>query len=267
MSHTDKLNSAQSLFVAWHTEQPMPRWSPVGRVDALRQANGKRLYRFRYTQGARLTEGFRPFDGMLDLEASYHSEELFPMLANRLLPRSRPEYKAFLRWNGFDPADPPEPLVLLQRSEGIKKTDAIEVFPVPVPDNTGCYLNFFFVHGMRFQLTNPATAAVVTSLHGGDRLTLRREPENPVDPFAIAIEAQGAPLGYAPRYLAHELTRLMRECPNDSVRVFVHRVNPDAPFQQRLLCRMQACWPDGFQPCSGEEFQLITDLACPAAVG
>jgi hypothetical protein len=34
-------------------------------------------------------------------------------------------------------------------------------------------------------------------------------------------------------------------------------VNRDAPLQQRLLCRMQSCWPDDFQPCSGHEFQPI----------
>ena len=62
------------------------------------------------------------------------------LLANRVLSASRPKYADFLRWHGFDPADPPEPLLLLQRSEGIKKTDAIEVFPCPVPDDQGCYL-------------------------------------------------------------------------------------------------------------------------------
>ena len=250
-----------SLFVAWHSEQPSPRWGPIGRVDALRVSATETRYRFCYTQGARLIEGFRPFDGMEDLEVIYHSDKLLPMLANRVLSESRPEYADFLRWHGFDPADPPEPLLLLQRSEGIKKTDAIEVFPCPVPDDQGCYLNFFFVHGMRFHLNNPEVAATVAKLHPGDRLTLRCEPDNPEDPFAVAIDAGGIPIGYAPRYLAHDVTRLMRECPEGSVQLFVQRVNPDAPFQQRLLCRMRGCWPTGFRPCTGPEFELIPELA------
>ena len=153
------MKPTQSIFVAWHTELPRPRWGPVGRVDSIESIDaGSRglSYRFCYTNGAKTLEGFRPFDGMEDLDEVYHSESLFPMLVNRLLPKSRPEYKDFLRWNDFDPADPPEPLLLLQRSEGIKKTDSIEVFPCPVPDNQGCYLNFFFVHGMRFHLNNQA---------------------------------------------------------------------------------------------------------------
>jgi len=198
---------------------------------------------------------------MEDLDSVYQSDTLFPMLLNRLLPKSRPEYNDFLRWNDFDPADPPEPLVLLQRSEGIKKTDAIEVFPCPSPDPQGCYLNFFFVHGTRFHLNKRETEEVVSLLHGNDRLSLRCEPDNPEDPFAVAIDCGNVPIGYAPRYFAHDFTRLMRECPSDSVKLFVQRVNPEAPFQQRLLCRMQACWPANFTPCSGPEFSEIPQLS------
>jgi hypothetical protein len=64
-------------------------------------------------------------------------------------------------------------------------------------------------------------------------------------------------LGYVPRYLAHDVWELFQSCESKFVNVFVHRVNRDAPLQQRLLCRMHACWPEGFQPCSGEEFQPI----------
>jgi hypothetical protein len=64
-------------------------------------------------------------------------------------------------------------------------------------------------------------------------------------------------LGYVPRYLAQDVWKLFQECHPDFIRVFVHRVNNDAPLQQRLLCRMHACWPTGFEPCRGEEFQPI----------
>jgi hypothetical protein len=43
------------------------------------------------------------------------------------------------------------------------------------------------------------------------------------------------------------------------IKMFVHRVNKDAPLQHCLLCRMQTRWPADFQPCSGEEFQPIPD--------
>ena len=65
--------------------------------------------------------------------------------------------------------------------------------------------------------------------------------------------------GCVPRYLAHDVWKLFQSCEPDLIQVFVHRVNTDAPLQQRLLCRMHACWPDGFQPCSSEEFHPIPE--------
>src|SRR3546814_11059461 len=61
------------------------------------------------------------------------------MLTNRLLSRSRPEYEAWLTWSGFDPKDPPEPLAVLGVTEGIRQTDALEVFPRPLPDAQANY--------------------------------------------------------------------------------------------------------------------------------
>ena len=106
-------------------------------------------------------------------------QKLLPVLKNRLLSESRPEYRRFLEWSGFNPDDPPEPLLLLGVSEGIRKTNAITVFFKPAPDSHGCYRNFFFVHGIRYK---PKSTELITNLHSGDRLTMRPEPANPVDP-------------------------------------------------------------------------------------
>ncbi len=239
-----------SLFVAWHTNQEPAVWGPVGRLSF---ANGS--FQFCYTQGAKSLPGFAPFDGMSDITEVYESESLFPLFENRLLPKSRPEFRSYLEWSGFNPDEPPEPLLLLGRTEGRKQTDAVELFPQPVPDSHGCYINFFFVHGVRYHLPN--AGPVLEALHIGDRLELRRQPLNPGDMNAVAIFAHGTPLGYVPRYLAGDITRLIDECPEREVRLTVHRVNVDAPMQQRLLCRLNACWPDGFHPCEGEMFQTI----------
>ena len=104
-------------------------WSPIGRLEF-----DDGIYRFVYTKGARTATGFTPFSGMEDLEEIYDSNELFPVFANRLLPHSRPEYEAYLRWSGFDPANPPDPIAVLGVTEGIRRTDMIELFPCPVPD-------------------------------------------------------------------------------------------------------------------------------------
>jgi len=87
----------------------MARWATVARLDCMQTEDATKLYRFAYTNGARSVDGFIPFDGMEDLEAIYESANLFPLFHNRLLPKSRPEYRQFLEWNGFDPDDPPDP--------------------------------------------------------------------------------------------------------------------------------------------------------------
>ena len=80
---------------------------------------------------------------------STNRETYFPLFKNRLLPKSRPEHRVCLEWSGFDPDDPPEPLMLLGRTEGRKQTDSVEIFPQPIPDGRGCYVNCFFAHGVR----------------------------------------------------------------------------------------------------------------------
>jgi len=243
-----------ALLVASRSADPgKGGWSPIGRLQF---ENG--VYRFVYTQGARTAQGFMPFTGMEELGAIHESQELFPIFANRLLPESRPEYEAYLRWSGFDPASQPDPIAVLGVTEGIRRTDMIELFPCPVPDEAGCYMNKFFLHGLRYM--PEAARARVLVLKPEERLYPVLDFCNPADTNAVAlrtVEGDRLILGYVPRYLAHDAWNLFQKCDPDFIEVYVHRVNPDAPLQQRLLCRMHACWPEDFQPCSGEEFQPI----------
>jgi hypothetical protein len=243
-----------TLLVASRSSEPHNAgWSPIGRLEF-----DHGTYRFVYTQGAKTAKGFTPFSGMESLTDIYESTELFPIFANRLLSKSRPEYEAFLQWSGFDPANPPDPLAILGVTEGIRRTDLIEVFPCPAPDEKGCYLNKFFVHGLRYM--SEAARAHVLTLKQDEPLYLMLDLFNKADSSAVALRTDTEErllLGYVPRYLAQDVWKLIQNCHPDFLRVFVHRVNHAAPLQQRLLCRMHACWPEGFKPCTGEAFQPI----------
>ena len=243
-----------ALLVASRSGDPTKGgWSPIGRLEF-----DHGMYRFVYTQGARTAVGFTPFSGMEDLEEIYESNELFPVFANRLLPKSRPEYDAYLQWSGFDPANPPDPIAVLGVTEGIRRTDMIELFPCPVRDEQGCYLNKFFLHGLRYM--PEAAKARVLALQEDEPLYPMLDLCNPTDRNAVALRTVNGDrliLGYVPRYLAHDVCKLFQSCEPEFINIFAHRVNRGAPLQQRLLCRMHACWPEGFQPCSGEEFQPI----------
>lgn len=179
------------------------------------------------------------------------------MFANRLLSASRPEYEKYLWWSGFDPDDPPDPIVVLGVTEGIRQTDAVEVFPCPVPDAEGCYLSKFFLHGIRW--LPPAATERIEKLADGETLKFMLDVHNEHDPKAILLRtaAEGMMIGYVPRYLTDDVNQLMKLCGADAIKFYVERVNRDAPLQNRVLCRMAACWPEGFEPCSDESFLPI----------
>ncbi len=242
-----------SLFIAWRPATPeQAGWRPVGRLE---HQGG--LYRFCYTRGAQKRE-FRPFPKMGQLDRVYESAELFPLFANRLLSKSRPEYDQYLRWSGFDdPDNRPDPILVLGVTEGIRQTDAVEVFPCPVPDADGCYFNKFFLHGIRW--LPDAVVERIGKLEEGERLKLMLDVQNEHDPQAVVVrtEAERMLIGYIPRYLAYDVWQLVDRCEVSFIEMHVDRVNRDAPLQNRVLCRMHACWPDGFLPCSGEDFLPI----------
>ena len=243
----------RALFVAWRGTDPEHGWGPVGRLDF-----DAGVYRFYYTRGAQTVVGFRPFPGMEDLDRVYESDSLFPLFANRLLSPSRPEYEAFLRWGGFnaDLGNPPDPTAILGVTEGIRQTDSVEVFPCPLPDFDGCYVNKFFLHGVRWM--NQSGFDRIGRLAEGEALSVSPEPTNQSDPYAVAVlTGESTKIGYLPRYLARDVGHLHSTCPG-MFDLSVQRLNADAPLQQRVLCRMRACWPENFIPCSGDAFQPIT---------
>ena len=249
---------SQSLFIAWRSgSQEQGHWGPVGRLDYK-----DLVYRFVYTQGARTLPGFQPFAGMTDLEQVYESNSLFPLFANRLLARSRPEYEAYLTWSGFDYRHPPEPLAILGVTEGRRMTDALELFACPLRSLDGRYECTFFLHGLRHQAA--AALELVRAMQPGTVLSLSLEPSNPADANAVAVytasTTDGLKLGYVPRFLARDVRGLLDTLRADQLTLSVRRCNPDAPLQQRLLCMLQAPWPEDFAPCSGVEYQPIVAI-------
>ena len=72
------------------------------------------------TRGAETISEFKPFGVMQDLHSAYKSEELFPLFANRILAKNRPEYSDYLKWLGLSAARYDE-LEELARTGGLDK--------------------------------------------------------------------------------------------------------------------------------------------------
>jgi len=242
----------KELFIAWQDPETR-RWTPVGRLGYRDNS-----YYFVYTNGAKKSKNFVPFGWMRDLHSVYVSDEIFPLFANRILSKSRPEYADYVRWLGLDGREH-DKLEVLARSGGVRATDTLEIFPCPTPDAEGNYVSYFFSHGLRYLI--PENRAQIAKLKSGDRLLLMHDTQNQYDTNALLMRTEDpiSIVGYCPRYLSSEFRSLIRHVRPNHVSVTVHQVNQDAPNELRLLCKLITPWPRKFLPCSKLEFQSMAN--------
>lgn len=248
------MKTPKTLFLAW--QDPSSRsWFPIGRLtfDGV-------SYQFVYIQGVKEAQqkcDFGPLYSFPRLDDVYTSTNLFPVFANRLMPRSRPDYSNFIKWMNI-PEDEDEPFTVLARSGGRRETDSLTVFPCPELDDEGKYRIHFFPHGLRYL---PACAIErINNLESGEKLCLGHEFQNPHDSKALTLNTKDHYIvGYCPRYLLSEIFDLLWKNPN-SVDVRVEQVNqPPTPFQYRLLCHITTQQSADFSPFSSPDYQPITN--------
>ena len=238
-----------TLYLAW--EDPSSRaWSPVGRLT-----HENDLFRFVYTKGAQKLKSFTTFGSMKELDRVYKSSEIFPIFSNRLLPKSRPEYKEYIDWLGFSD-DNAGPLEQLARSGGIKETDFFMTYQVPEEQNNNFYETCFFVHGMRYLRSEDIN--LTEELRPGSRLYPMFDVQNIDDPEAVALSTEGPDdlVGYLPRYLVADVRKLM-DLNDQKAELIIEKVNLNAPLQMKLLCRFRAKWPKEFAPSRQDDLQPI----------
>lgn len=240
----------RDLFVSWRA--PSGSIRPVGLLRRQRTSEGDR-FTFVYLKLAEHFAEFEPLPGLPDLHRRYESEHLFPVFANRMMPRSRPEYDALAA--SVDLPGEGDPFEVLARSGGRRATDRIEVFLPPErrADGSSCVL--FFARGIRHV---DGAAAAVDALQVGDRLQLVDDRSNAYNSRAIILRVRdGHPVGWVPDYLVEHVHDL-RQLNGTEPTIEVAHVNEGtvAPHL-RLLCRLTAPWPDGYEPFSDADFQPL----------
>ena len=228
------------------------RWAPVAR---LRRENGH--YLFDYTRGTQRLPNFEPFGRMSKVGLQYVSDALFPLFANRVLAAGRPEYHDYLRWLGLTEQDH-DALEELARTGGRRATDTLEVVPCPESTPDGRYELHFFARGLR--LLGAEEQVRAATLMPGERLHLLKDVQNCQDAMALMLPTDDPMhiVGYVPRYHCADVSRLLHLAGPEAVTVVVERINPDAPIQYRLNCRLSAPWSAHFQPCADDEFHPVT---------
>lgn len=252
---TDAPDSRRRLFVAWRN--PVSRQIiPVGLLVQRRDGDAT-AYSFAYLKLAETLEGFRPLPGLSDLHRRYNSTALFPVFANRLMPRDRPDYPGCL--NRLDLDVDADPFEVLERSNGTRATDRIEVFAEPRHTADDMATSLFFVRGIRWLDGAPEAVA---RLRVGQSLTIVDDPTNEANHRALLLAGdEQEQIGWVPDYLVEHFHDL-RDLNGVDPLVTVEHVNgSDVAPHMRVLCRVAAPWPDGYQPFSSIEFQPIVTLS------
>lgn len=149
-------------------------------------------YEFSYLPNAKELDGFHPFLGFSSLSETYRSPHLFPLFSERLLAPDRPDLPQILKLLALE-SD--EPLEFLARSGGRRHGDTIELMAEPQTSPDGAARCVFLVHGVRYVKD---AGDLINTLRTGDRLGLRPDPHNSVNPRALLVTTDGQPLGWVP---------------------------------------------------------------------
>ena len=241
----------KTLFLAWQNRKTL-LWFPIGRLTF----NGNK-YEFVYTYGAKIAQSQHDFQLLYsfpELDQVYTSTELFPLFSNRVMRRSRPDYKNYLECLNI-PEGEDDPIAILSRSGGRKVTDNFEVFPYPEADENGVDHIHFFADGLQgFSFARDR----INQLQTDELLYLVRDSQNRYDKDALLLCTEDRQnVGYCPGYLARDFSQILGQNP-ELVKVHVERVNQvPAPLQLRLLCHATIKRHEGFCPFSNEEYQPI----------
>ncbi|OQW92554.1 MAG: hypothetical protein BWK78_01345 [Thiotrichaceae bacterium IS1] len=239
----------KSIFLTWQVPHGKS-WHLVGKLT---YEEDQRLYRFAYTRGTQNSAHFMPFEPMRDVRKMYFSRELFPLFANRLLNKSRPEYSNFLRWLNIEPTIAPNPLLFLARSGGMRATDLLRVFGWPELTRSDGLYEVYFFSGFSQDLRSvwaDQTPQLDSLL--GQRLRMVHDGR-----FSLVLEQEETTkMGELPGHLAKLFQRVLNE--SNSLTTTVVNVNAEAPWQLKVLCKLAFPEKIKVQLCEEEEFQVIS---------
>lgn len=223
----------KQLFVAWQDDSTR-EWIPVARLEKLDEG-----YRLSYTRGAKKCARFAGLGRMVKLEETYFSKDLFPFFSNRVISKSRPEYKKYLEWLCLDDSED-TPMTTLGITGGLRMTDPFELIPVPSKVGNQMCLDFF-PRGIKYM--PPAVVEAISKIKSGTNLYLMKDCQNSHDHSALALRTDDPKMmiGYIARYFCSGLIKILDKHP-EFVTISVKKVNTDAPTDMRILCTLRAPW-------------------------
>ena len=224
------IDARRRLFLIWQNPDTR-RFIRVGALTEL--VDGR--YVFAYSPDAG-SGGFNPLVQFPDVHKTYVSDALPAFFINRVMTSQRQSYPAYLSAIGLDTPGLDTPMELLARTGGARVTDTFHLVDDFTADPDGVVVTRFLASGVRH--VDGATDAL-NRVRPGDRLELRPDATNPINPRAQLVCAEsGDELGYVPDWLLDDLDGLLARA--GSYSIIAERVNPDEHPHLRLLCRIEA---------------------------
>lgn len=236
------------LLLVW--QDPSTRsFAPVGAL--VRDSDGS--FVFRYIRHAAGLAAFRPLASFPQLDGLYRFADLPPFFENRVMSPRRPDYPEYVRALDLS-VDEATPFEMLARTGGSRATDTFHVVAEPTADVDGRVRTVFLAHGIRHI---EGASQRISQLTPGDTLTLRPEPNNVYNAQALLVDVQaGEAVGYVPNWMLDVVRRLVEADPDH--RLTVELANgPDTPAHLRLLCRLEATLPAGWDSPGDPDFDYI----------
>lgn len=202
------VNNHQSLWLVW--QNPATRLNY--HVATLSFVNNN--YEFSYTWQSKggqkvrdaLKNGYMLHPSFPDLQKNYVAEKLFAAFDRRLPSNIRTDYEQIL--DELNLTTQCTKMELLEQTRGKLSNDTYS-FEKPLKVIDGKLVTSFFINGMRHQPNLPSNWREI--IETTNIITLKLEPENPVDHNAIAVyTGMGIKLGFVPRFYATAISALIK---------------------------------------------------------
>ncbi|MBA5248347.1 MAG: hypothetical protein FE834_02250 [Gammaproteobacteria bacterium] len=239
----------QELILSWE-DVKTHQWFPIGRFS-----KSNNVYSFSYIQGViqAKQQGFSGLASMQDFEQTYHYGDIFPLLKNRIFNKSRADRDEFLDWLNIKSEN--SDFEELAKTGGIKATDNLQLFPVPIKKDNK-YILEFFVQGTRH--LPPNTQKRIEKLNKNEKIFLCADLENPQDENALILRTEDPVeiVGYCPKFFAKDFKKLF-DLSKSSFTIKIKKVNKNAPKQLELLCEITCDWHKDFSPFLEDKFKSI----------
>lgn len=220
--------AGRRLLVIWQ-DPASRRLIKVARLTEEREG-----FQFEYLPGSE-DPNFEPLQSFPDLDRIYWTANLPAFFQNRVMSRQRASFPKYAEWLGLDPAVN-TPFEVLARTGGERATDTFHVAEEPSVGPDGFAVIRFFASGLRHIENSEDRLRLLSE---GHRLYMRPQPDNPVNPRALLIDAEAEQaIGWVPDWLLDDVHRLRSEA--NGIELIADRINLLAPSHLKLLCRLSA---------------------------